>query len=154
MIALELANRTGSSPMAVMQNLYIVHGKPTWAAQFIIAAMNSCGKFSPLRFEMTGEGDDLACKAVAIDLASGETIEGPAVSIGMAKKEGWYQKPGSKWQSMPELMLRYRSGTFFGRLFAPEILLGMSTSDEIMDMQRATRQAAAQEINALLTEGR
>jgi hypothetical protein len=154
MIALELANRTGSSPMAVMQNLYIVHGKPTWAAQFIIACLNSCGKFSPLRFEMTGEGDDLACKAVAIDLATGETIEGPAVSIEMAKKEGWYQKPGSKWQSMPELMLRYRSATFFGRLYAPDILLGMSTSDEIMDMQRATRQAAAQEINALLTEGR
>jgi hypothetical protein len=102
---------------------------------------------------MSGAGDDLACRAVAVDLATGETIEGPAVSIGMAKKENWYQKPGSKWQSMPGLMLRYRSASFFGRLYAPEILLGMSTTDELQDIQQAGRQAAAQEINDLLKEG-
>jgi hypothetical protein len=153
MIALELANRTGSSPMAVMQNLHIIHGRPSWSAQFIIAAMNSCGKFSPLRFELSGAGDDLACKATAIDLATGEALEGPAVSIEMAKKENWYQKSGSKWPTMPELMLRYRSATFFGRLFAPELLMGMSTSDELQDIQQAGRQAAAQEINDLLREG-
>jgi hypothetical protein len=153
MIALELANRIGSSPMSVMQNLHIIHGRPGWSAQFIIACLNSCGKFSPLRFELTGEGDNQECRAVAIDLGTGETIEGPAVSIGMAKKEGWYQKSGSKWPSMPELMLRYRSATFFGRLFAPEILLGMQTSDELLDIQQAGRQAAAQEINDLLKEG-
>ena len=56
-IALEMAQRLNASPMAVMQNIYVVHGKPSWSAQFIIACINSCGKFSPLRFEMIGEGD-------------------------------------------------------------------------------------------------
>lgn len=154
LIAMELANRLGCSPLATMQNIYVVHGKPSWSSQFVIACLNSCGKFSQLRFQMSGKDDDLECRATANDLATGETIEGPAASIQMAKKEGWYQKSGSKWQTMPELMLRYRAATFFGRLFAPEILMGMSTSDELMDIQRATRQAAADRINSLLSENK
>lgn len=134
MIALEIANRTGSSPLAVMQNLYIVQGKPSWSSQFVIAALNSCGKFSPLRFAMQGEGDGQSCFAWALELATSERLEGPPVSIAMAKKEGWYGKNGSKWQTMPELMLRYRAAAFFGRLYAPEILMGMQANDEIDDI--------------------
>lgn len=132
-IALEMATRTGSSPLAVMQNLYIVHGRPGWSAQFVIAALNACGKFSPLRFEIAGEGDKRTCKAWAIEHGTGERLEGPPVSVEMAKAEGWYSKNGSKWQTMPELMLRYRAATFFGRLYAPDILMGMRTSEELQD---------------------
>lgn len=134
MIALEIANRTGSSPLAVMQNLYIVQGRPSWSSQFVIAALNSCGKFSPLRFAVQGDGDNRSCYAWALESGTGERLEGPPVSIEMAKREGWYGKSGSKWQTMPELMLRYRSAAFFGRLYAPEILMGMQANDEIDDI--------------------
>jgi hypothetical protein len=133
-IALELAHRIGASPLAVMQNLYIVHGKPGWSAQFIIAASNSTGKFSPLRFSVTGEGDDKGCIAWATENATKERLESPRVSIDMARKEGWLDKAGSKWKTMPELMLRYRAATFFGRLYAPEVLMGMKTVEEIVDI--------------------
>lgn len=133
-IAMEMAVRIGASPLAVMQNLYIVYGKPGWSAQFIIAAINSTGKFSPLRFAMTGEGDDKGCVAWATENATKERLESPRVSIDMARKEGWLDKAGSKWKTMPELMLRYRAATFFGRLYAPEVLMGMKTTDEIVDI--------------------
>lgn len=132
-IALEMAHRMGANPMAVMQNLYIVHGKPGWSAQFIIACLNQCGKFSPIRFRIIGDGDDKTCTAWAKELESGETLEGPPVSIGMAKKEGWATKSGSKWQTMPDLMLRYRAATFFGRLYAPDLLMGMQSHDELIE---------------------
>ncbi len=132
-IGLEMAQRLGASPLAVLQNIYIVHGKPGWSAQFIIAAVNSTGKFSPLRFAVDGEDDAKTCIAWAIEKETGERLEGPPVSIDMAKKEGWYNKNGSKWQTMPELMLRYRAATFFGRLYAPEILMGMQTMEELTD---------------------
>ena len=135
LIALEMANRTNSSPFQVMQNIYIVHGKPAWSATFIIAAINACGKYSPLRFQMEGEGDKLTCRAWAIEKETGERLEGPPVSIEMAKKEGWATKNGSKWATMPELMLRYRAATVFGRLYAPDILMGMRTSDELYDIE-------------------
>jgi hypothetical protein len=134
MIALEMANRIGASPLMVMQNLYIVHGKPSWSSSFIIAALNSCNRFSPLRFEMSGEGDTRACYAWAYEKSTEEKIEGPTVTMKMAKAEGWLDKNGSKWKTMPELMLRYRSAAFFGRLYAPEIMMGMQTQEEVIDI--------------------
>ena len=156
-IALEMAQRMGASPLAVMQNLYIVHGKPSWSSQFIAASINSCGRFSPVRFRMTGEPDrdERTCVAWATD-SSGEVLEVPPVSIAMAKKEGWYNKSGSKWQTMPELMLRYRAVTFFGRLYAPDILMGMRTQEEVVDLQETAPGVygdplnGAEEINARL----
>lgn len=133
-IALELAQRTGSSPMMVMQNVNIIQGRPSWSSQFIIAALNSCGRFSPLRFHVEGEGDNKTCWAWAYDRATQEVLEGPPVSIKMAKDEGWYGRNGSKWQTMPDTMLRYRAAAFFGRLYAPDILMGMQTAEELHDI--------------------
>ena len=145
MIALEYAQRIGASPLMVMQNLYVVHGKPAWSSQFLIACANKSGKFSPLRYRMTGkEGtDSFGCVCWAID-ASGETLDSPEVTVGMAKREGWYGKNGSKWQTMPSLMLRYRAATLFVRLYAPELTMGISTDDEVRDIyvaETSTRNA-------------
>lgn len=136
LIALELSGRVNASPLMVMQNLDIIHGRPSWRAQFVIASINTCGRFSPLRFRFEGtEGkDDWGCRACAIEKASGEELQGPLVTIKIAKDEGWYSRKGSKWQTMPELMLRYRSATFFGRLYSPELLMGIPTSDEVIDL--------------------
>jgi len=133
-IALEMAARIGASPMAVLQNMYIVHGKPAWSSQFLIACLNASGNFSPIRFRLDGEGDDYGAVAWAKDKADGEILEGPRVTIGMAKAEGWYTKNGSKWVTMPELMLRYRAATFFARLYAPEITMGIMTDNEVIDI--------------------
>lgn len=153
MIALEMANRIGASPLMVMQNLYIVHGKPGWSSQFIIASINSCGRFKPLRFDMIGAvgGTDRSCTAWTVEKdieipsdvrtlqqakdANVPVLEAPAVDMAMAKAEGWIDKNGSKWKTMPELMLRYRSAAFFGRLYAPEIMMGMHTDDEVIDIE-------------------
>lgn len=134
MIALEMANRIGASPLMVMQNLYIVHGKPSWSSTFIIAALNSSKKFSPVRFELGGDGDEYGCYAWAYDANNNEKLLGPKITMKMAKAEGWVDKNGSKWKTMPELMLRYRAAAFFGRLYAPEIMMGMQTMEEVIDI--------------------
>ncbi len=134
MIAMEMANRIGASPLMVMQNLYIVQGKPSWSSSFIIASLNACKRFSPIRFESSGEGDEYGFTAWAYDLATNEKLVGPKVTWAMAKAEGWLNKAGSKWKTMPELMFRYRAAAFFGRLYAPDILMGMQTSEEVQDI--------------------
>lgn len=132
-VALEMAQRIGASPLAVLQSLNIIHGRPSWSSSFIIAALNSCGRFKPLKYRVEGEGDDLTCTAWTTD-ETGEILEGPPVSIRMAKDEGWFSKNGSKWKTLPQLMLRYRAAAFFGRLYAPDILMGMRTEEEVVDM--------------------
>lgn len=137
MIALEMAQRINMNPLMVMQSLYIVHGKPSWSSVFLISCINASGKFSPLRYELKGdEGkDNRTCIAWAFDTATGDKLESPPVSIAMAKAEGWYGKTGSKWQTMPELMLRYRAATFFARTYCPELSMGMQTVEEIKDVE-------------------
>jgi hypothetical protein len=130
MVALEMAHRMNASPLMVMQNLHIIHGRPSWGSSFIIASLNSCGRFGTLRFEST----PTSCKAVTMDKQSGAILEGPTVTMEMAKLEGWLDKPGSKWKTMPELMLKYRAAAFFGRLYAPEIMMGLYSADEIQDI--------------------
>src|SRR5215472_10183707 len=109
-IALEIANRIGASVLAVMQNLKMIQGKPGWSAQFLISCLNATKRFSPIRYQMTGTRgkDNWGCIAWAID-RTGETLKSPEVTIRMAKAEGWYDQEGSKWKTMPELMLCYRS---------------------------------------------
>ncbi|MGS1115982.1 hypothetical protein [Castellaniella sp. UC4442_H9] len=191
-VALNMSQRMGADPLMVMQNLYIVEGRPSWSSQWIIAAINGCGRFSPLRFDIKDMGDlDVEFdtfewkdgangrrqretitrkvrvhnkEGVAWTVESGTTIpqfgledlkehggvygcckkfgvpiiESPAVSIEMAVKEGWYTKNGSKWQTMPDVMLRYRTASFFGKLYAPELLMGLQTVEEAQDIIEAT----------------
>lgn len=158
MVAMELANRTGASVLMVMQNMTVIQGKPSWSSQFIIAIINACGRFTPLRFryqdlgvkdvsyvETTGYGQNrqrvnknlnvrnFSCVACCTD-QNGEVLEGPTVTVEMAVKEGWYTKDGSKWPTMTKLMLSYRAAAFFGRLYCPDILQGMQSLDEVTDV--------------------
>ncbi len=134
-IALEIANRIGAAILAVMQNLRLIQGQPGWSSQFLISCVNATQRFSPIRYQMTGtrDEDSWGCIAWAID-KTGERLESPEVTLRMAKAEGWYDRPDSKWKTMPELMLRYRSATLFTRLYAPEITMGIQTTEEVVEM--------------------
>ena len=138
-IALELSQRIGASVMAVMQSMVPIHGKPTWSAAFLIATVNSCGRFSPMRFRWVGKegADDWGCRAYAVEREGNLELVGALVTIAMAKAEGWYSKNGSKWKTMPEQMLQYRAAAFWTRAYAPEIALGMHTAEEIHDTPEA-----------------
>lgn len=139
-IALEMAARMNAGPLMVMQNLHVIHGKPTFSAAFNIAAVNACGKFTPLRFIYVGAGgtDDWGCYAVAKSRDDNAELRGVTVTIAMAKAEGWMTKNGSKWKTMPQLMLSYRAATWWTRMYSPELLMGMSTEDEAIDVLATT----------------
>lgn len=134
LIALEMANRIGTSPLMVMQNLYIVNGQPAWSSQFIVAMINNSGKYkTELQYDLTGNGDDLSCYAYIFD-RNDRKVVGPTISMKMAKAEGWYDKYGSKWKTMPEVMIRYRAASFFGRLNCPDMIMGIYSSDEVIEI--------------------
>ena len=56
MIAVEVASRIGASPLMVMQNMAVIYGRPSWSSKFLIATVNSCGRFEPLQFRFTDKG--------------------------------------------------------------------------------------------------
>jgi len=135
-VAMNMANRLGADPLMVMQSLHIIHGKPGWSAQFLIASFNACGRFTAIEYRMSEKEDE--CYAVTTEKATGREIVGPVVSMQMAKDEGWSTKSGSKWKTMPQLMLRYRAAAFLIRTTAPEIGLGLYTTDELQDINNGS----------------
>jgi hypothetical protein len=138
LIALNIAGRLGMDEIAVMQSLVPIHGRPSWVATFLIATVNTCGKFSPMRFKKGDLGEikyegkiirNLSCMAYA-KTSDGELLEGSTITVEMAISEGWYGKKGSKWPNMTEQMLMYRAASFFSRIYCPEITMGMRTVEE------------------------
>ena len=136
MIALNIARRLKADELMVMQNLYIVHGNPGWSSKFLIACVNTCGRFSALRYEWRGAAgaDDYGCRAWAIERETGQRLEGAWIDWKMVKAEQWNSKSGSKWKTMPEQMFMYRAAAFWQRAYAPEISMGLSTSEELHDV--------------------
>ncbi len=132
-IAIEMANRLKVSPMMVMQNLYIVNGKPAWSSQYIIAMINNSKKYkTEILYKLTGEGDSRSCMAYVEDY-DGHIVEGPVITMKMAREEGWSTKNGSKWKTMPDVMLRYRAASFFGRINCPDMIMGMYSVEEVQE---------------------
>ena len=149
-IAIDMAIRMNANPLMVMQNLYVVNGIPSWSSKFLVATINQSGRYTPLHYEFCGtEGqNDWGCRVVAYEVGDKERkhpFEGTWVTIAMADAEGWMKKPGSKWKTMPELMLRYRAAAFWQRVYCPEIGMGFLTTEEVEDIddQTGTREVAA-----------
>lgn len=108
----------------------VVYAEPVWDSNKP-GKGGKMGAYTYVTKEMTV--NDYAFRAVAIDAVNGEKLVGPWVSIEMAIQDGWYHRKGSKYKTMPEVMLQYRAASFFSRLYCPEISLGMHTADEVMD---------------------
>lgn len=136
MIALNMAHRMKSDPLMVMQNLVLVHNVPTFEAKFAIACFNATGKYTAIKYKTVGEAgkDTYGMQAYAIEKATGELVEGPVITIAMAKAEGWYgQNP--KWKNIPDLMLRYRAASWFIRTTDPGVMMGFQTREEVEDIK-------------------
>ena len=138
-IAVDMAERMGVTPLMVMQNLYVVKGKPSWSGQACMSFIKA--KYGDAEPVYTGQrGTDTRGCFVRVTKPDGEVIEGAEVTIGMAKAEGWMNN--SKWKNMPELMLAYRAAAFFARVYCPEILMGVQVEGEVEDSERPQPQKA------------
>lgn len=134
MIAIDMAERMNVTPLFVMQNMYVVKGKPSWSGQACKSLIKNSGEFKEVETVYFGEKgtDTRGCRIEAIRVKDGKKIEGAEVTIAMAKSEGWTSN--KKWINMPELMLAYRAAAFFCRVHCPELLMGMQVESEVEDI--------------------
>jgi len=135
-VAMDMASRMGVSVMMVMQNMYVVQGKPSWSGQAMASMVKSNPQFKNVQLTYVGKegSDEWGAYVSAENARTGATIKGATVTIATSKKEGWYQKTGSKWQTMPELMLAYRAYAWFARVHCPELMMGLQSTEELYDV--------------------
>jgi hypothetical protein len=135
LIGMQLAHRMRMDTLTVLQSMQVINGSPSWKATFVIARINASKKFTGLDWRITGEGTrDLKVVCYAKRHEDGKEVSAEA-TWAMAEAEGWTKNP--KYRSIPLQMLRYRSATFFGRSYAPEVMLGLPVADELEDMAAA-----------------
>lgn len=171
LIAMDLANRSGMSPMMVMQNTDIIGGKPALRSNFLSAIVNESGRFTEIEYEYEELGkqklsrqywtgpkgqreqrteertiENARCRAKAKRIGSNEYLFGPWITVEMAFREGWYSRPGSKWPTMTEIMLHYRAVSFWVRRHWASAALGIRSRDEVIDMVEPETEEAAVEI--------
>lgn len=151
-IAVQTAHRMNLDPMAVMQGTYVIHGKLGMTSAFAISLANTSGLLkSGICYHIEGVGNDLRVTAKATLRSNDQEI---TYSIGMkeANAEGWSSKNGSKYKTMPELMLRYRAATLLIRTHMPEVLNGMRMTEEIEDVHGSKMVNESKSANLLQTK--
>lgn len=139
-IALDMAQRMGANPLMVMQNLYIVHGNPSFSSKFLVASVNASGRYTSLAYDWKGKPNtpEWGCRCYAYekdDTKKENRLDGTWVDMKMADGEGWTKKTGSKWLTMPQQMLMYRAAAFWQRAYCPEISMGFISTEEANDIE-------------------
>ncbi len=136
MIAIDMADRMGVSPLMVMQSMYVVQGKPSWSGQACMSFIQANPDFKDVQPVYTGTPDtpERGCYISAKRVSDDSEIRGVCVTMEMAAAEGWTGKRGSKWLTMPDLMLAYRAAAFFARVYCPAVLMGVSVEGESEDI--------------------
>ncbi|WPY01484.1 hypothetical protein Trichorick_01397 (plasmid) [Candidatus Trichorickettsia mobilis] len=136
-IVLNSAYRMNIDPMLMMQNTFVIGGKLGMNAAFAISLANRSGLFSHgIRYRIEGKGVDLAVTAYTNLAGSDEEIS-YTITMKEAIADGWTKN--TKYQSLPELMLRYRAATLLIRTHAPEVMNGMQGVEELEDIIAATK---------------
>ena len=120
-----------------MQALFVIQGRPSWSGQAIASMIRANPTLKNVNLEYVGERGTASWGAyvTAERVSDGRVLKGTTVTLGMAKAEGWLDKKGSKWLTMPEQMLAYRAYAFFGRVHVPELMMGLQTAEEVLDVQ-------------------
>lgn len=162
LVALDMAGRLELNPLAVFPDIYVIDGRAAFSSKFLIALVNRSGRFTRIQFETgidgeaevtfgawgEGRGQRKRWKvtlpnhyAVASfsDLSSGNVYESPRVDMNFAERNGWFEKDGSKWRTMPEIMTRYRAASILIKSVCPEIVMGLEFADDLLDAREEPR---------------
>lgn len=132
-VGLQLAAQLGVNPFMLFQRLYTVGSKIGIEAQLAIGIANQKKVFKgAIQYTFAGKGETRSCTAKAVLNSTGETVE-MTVDWATVAAEGWNKRNGSKWLTMPDLMFRYRSAMWLIRTYAPEVLLGLQSVEEMHD---------------------
>lgn len=123
------AARWGLDPFAVGNKTYFVNDRMAYEAQLVIAVLNTSGVLrGRLEFDWEQTDTDLICTV-------GGTLKADSRPKAISQEFSKVKVKNSPlWQSSPRQQLGYYTARMWARLYAPEVLLGVYTVDEVQEM--------------------
>lgn len=146
-VILQTGYEIGMKPHQAMQQIVPINGLPSIKGDGAKALIMSSGKCKSWEEKWEGEGDDLKCTITSARSDNGQTLSS-SFSVRDAKKAGlWDDRPKifskrfnkdipnpSPWYCYPKRMIKYRALGFIARDLYPDVMQGMVTKEEAMDM--------------------
>lgn len=132
-VAIQMGLEIGLSPMASLQNIAVINGRPSLWGDAMLAVCRSSGVFDESAFEETvdGEGQNRKATCTVRRLPNGKPYVS-TFSMADAKQAGLQGKAGP-WTQYPDRMLKMRARGYALRDTFGDFLRGMYTAEEVRD---------------------
>lgn len=131
-VALQLGAEVGLSPMASLQNIAVINGKPGLYGPAMLAVVEASGKLEDIDEGVAGEGPERHAWCTVQRV--GRKPRTFRFSMEDAKKAKLTGKTGP-WTEYPDRMLLARARTFALRDVFPDVLAGLHQSvEELQDI--------------------
>lgn len=141
-VATQMGLEVGLTPMASLQNIAVINGRPTIWGDSQLAIVRSTGELEEFSESYEANGEPIARNPVAYtdDVTAvcrvkrrGYPAQESTFSVADAKKAQLWGKQGP-WSQYPARMLRFRARSFALRDNFGDALRGMLTSEEAADI--------------------
>lgn len=124
LLAIEYGKTLGITPMAAIQGINVIKGKPTASASLISSLVRLAGH----RLRVTSDNTKAVCEIIRAD--DPEYTFMSVWDMERAKSAGLTANPS--WQKYPEAMMKARAITECARDACPEVLSGVQyTAEEL-----------------------
>ncbi len=140
MAAIQLGAELGLRPMAAVQNIAVINGRPSVWGDLQLAICQKSGLFEFDAHEEYYEGNEFDDKYTAVTVVKRVGSSKPVVSrysVADAKRAKLWNKPGT-WTTNPGRMLKYRSRAFALRDAFADVLKGLYSREEMEGVERDT----------------
>ena len=141
-VAIQMGLELGLSPMAALQNIAVINGRPTVWGDAQLAIVRGTGELEKFNEYYEENGTRLlrnpstftdTTTAVCYVKRNGCEAQESSFSVADAKKAGLWGKQGP-WSQYPARMLRFRARSFALRDNFGDALRGIRSTEEVMDM--------------------
>ena len=132
LVAVQLGLEIGLTPMAAMQNIGVINGRPGIYGDAALALVRASGLLESYQQSYRGDGDKLT--AVVTVKRKGDPVEITSeFGVADAKAANLWGKAGP-WSAYPRRMLLFRARGFALRDAFGDVLKGLRTTEELADM--------------------
>ncbi len=131
LVAIQMGMELGLAPMAALQNIAVINGRPTVWGDAVGAICNASGRVENYKDEQIGSDESFGYRVTIKRTDRADPIV-RTFTVAMAKKAGLWGKAGP-WTQYPERMLLTRAKVFAYRDSFPESLRGIQSAEEAQD---------------------
>ena len=138
LVAIQMGAEIGLTPMASLQNIAVINGRPSVWGDAMLAVCRQSGVFDEAEFEerIEGEGDKQVATCTVRRKPDGKPVI-RTFSVADAKKAGLYGKTGP-WSQYPARMLQMRARSWALRDCFGDYLRGVNCAEEQIGIVEAT----------------